>query len=83
MTEMKASSGLQRAKHECRETLVREYVAHMRKEHVRCQSITHLADMVAKHISQQEGTGYNRAALLRNKPYRTLLQSYIADGRRK
>lgn len=70
----------QQAKLERRERLVREFLAYMKKKRMRCEYITDLADMVAKHIAEQEGTSCNRATLLRNKRYKALLLSYMAHS---
>lgn len=73
-------AGWQQAKQERREALVREFLAYMKKKRMRCEYITDLADMVAKHIGEQEGTSCNRATLLRNKRYKALLLSYMAHS---
>jgi len=71
-------AGWQEAKQERREALVREFLAYMAKKRMRCEYVTDLAEMVAKHIAEQEGTSCNRATLLRNKRYKALLLSYMA-----
>lgn len=73
-------AGWQQAKLERREALVREFLAYMKKKRMRCEYITDLADMVAKHIGEQEGASCNRATLLRNKRYKALLLSYMAHS---
>ncbi|WP_156135966.1 hypothetical protein [Delftia sp. ZNC0008] len=70
----------QQAKQERREALVREFLAYMKKKRLKCEYITDLADMLAKHISEQEGASCNRATLLRNKRYKVLLLSYMAHS---
>lgn len=80
MTGNNPFAGWQQAKQERREMLVREFLAYMKKKRMRCEYITDLADMVSKHISEQEGTSCNRATLLRNKRYKALLLSYMAHS---
>jgi len=70
----------QQAKQERRESLVREFLTYIKRKRVRCDYITDLADMVAKHIGEQEGKSCNRATLLRNKRYKVLLLSYMAHS---
>jgi len=66
------------AKQERREALVRQFLAYLKKKRMRCEYITDLADLVATHITEQEGKNCNRATLLRNKRYKVLLLSYMA-----
>lgn len=80
MTGKNPFAGWQEAKQERREALIREFLGYMKKKRMRCEYITDLADMVAKHIGEQEGTSCNRATLLRNKRYKTLLLSYMAHS---
>lgn len=73
-------AGWQQAKQERREALVREFLSYMKKKRLRCVYITDLADMLAEHISEQEGVSCNRSTLLRNKRYKVLLLSYMAHS---
>lgn len=73
-------AGWQQEKQTRREALIREFLAYVRKKRMKCQYITDLADMVAKHIAEHEGASCNRATLLRNKRYKALLLSYMADS---
>ena len=80
MTGKNPFAGWQPAKQERREALIRQYLAYMKKTRMRCQYITDLAEMVARHIGEQESTRCNRATLLRNKRYKALLLSYMANS---
>ena len=72
-------AGWQQAKQEKREVLVQQFLTYLKKKRVRCKYITDLADMVATHITEQEGKSCNRSTLLRNKRYKVLLLSYMAQ----
>lgn len=73
-------AGWQQEKLKRREALIREFLAYMGKKRMKCEYITDLADMVAKHISEREGASCNRATLLRNKRYKALLLTYMAKS---
>jgi len=70
----------QQAKQERRESLVREYLAEMTKKRTRYDYITDLAEATASHIGQKEGKSCDRATLLRNKRYKALLLSFMANS---
>lgn len=73
-------AGWQQEKLKRREALIREFLAYMGKKRMKCEYITDLADMVAKHIAEREGANCNRATLLRNKRYKALLLTYMATS---
>ncbi len=73
-------AGWQQEKLKRREALIREFLAYMGKKRMKCEYITDLADMVAKHIAEREGASCNRATLLRNRRYKALLLTYMASS---
>jgi len=70
----------QQAKQKSREVLVAGYLATLRKSRIRYEYITDLAEAVATYIGQQEQKSCNRATLLRNKRYKALLLSFMAQS---
>ncbi|MGJ7511438.1 hypothetical protein [Variovorax sp. GT1P44] len=72
-------SNWQQANQERREAYIRPLLVYLKKKRMRFEYITDLADMVAIHISEQEGKPCNCATLLRNKRYKSLLVSYMAS----
>lgn len=68
----------QRAKQERRELLITQYLEHLRSTRVKFPHVTALADMVASHVAYQEGHPCNKATLLRNKRYKSLLLTFMA-----
>ena len=80
MTGKNPFAGWQQAKQDKREALVREFLDYLKRSRVRCQYVTDLADMVSRHITEREGRSCNRATLLRNKRYKVLLLSYMAQS---
>lgn len=79
MTGKNPFAGWQQAKQEKREALVRQFLTYLKKKKVRCKYITDLADMVATHITEQEGKRCVRSTLLRSDRYKVLLLSYMAQ----
>lgn len=69
----------QSAKMERREGLIKIYLATLRKSRVEVKYVTDLAKMVAVHIGQVEQGECNTSTLLRNKRYKALLLSYMAE----
>lgn len=70
----------QKANQKRREALITEFLDYMKKRRMRCEYITDLAGMVAKHISEQEEASCHPATLLRNQGYKALLSSYMAKS---
>lgn len=79
MTGKNPFAGWQQANQEKREILVRQFLTYLKRKRVRCEYITDLADMAATHIAEQEGKSCNRSTLMRNKRYKVLLLSYMAQ----
>ena len=67
-------------KQEGREVLISEFLAYLKTSRVRHQYVTELAEMVAKHITEREGKPCNRATLLRNPRYKSMLLSFMAEN---
>lgn len=67
-------------KQEGREVLILEFLAYLKTSRVRHQYVTELAEMVAKHITEREGRPCNKATLLRNPRYKSMLLSYMAEN---
>lgn len=63
-----------------RQALVAEYLRFLQTSRVQLRYVTDLAEMVAKHITQNEGKPCNRATLLRNPRYKSMLLSYMASN---
>jgi len=61
-----------------RESIVSQYLDFLGKTRVKVRHPTHLAELVAKHISQVEGKPCNKSTLLRNVRYKAKLLSYQA-----
>lgn len=72
--------GFQLLKQEGREALISEFLLYLKSSRVKHQYVTELAEMVAKHISTREGKPCNRATLLRNPRYKSILLSYMAEN---
>jgi hypothetical protein len=70
--------GYQQAKQSQREQLVIQYLEHLKSSRVKFQHVTGLSEMVASYISHQEQRPCNKATLLRNKRYKSLLLTYMA-----
>ncbi len=70
--------GYQEAKQERRETLIAEYLTHLGATRVKFPHVTALADMVAMHIANLEQRPCNKATLLRNRRYKSLLLTFMA-----
>lgn len=70
----------QEAKQRDRELLVRAFLNASRKSRVRYDYVTDLAKMVAAHIAETQLTECHYATLLRNKRYKSLLLSYMAEA---
>lgn len=63
-----------------RESIVSQYLDFLGKTRVKVRHPTHLADLVAKHISQVEGKPCAKSTLLRNARYKAKLLSYQATS---
>lgn len=63
-----------------REALISEFLSYLKASRVRHTYVTQLAEMVAKHITVREGKPCNRATLLRNPRYKSMLLSYMAEN---
>jgi hypothetical protein len=65
-------------KQQRRETLIAEFLAYLKTSRVQTPYVTDLAEVVSNHISAQEGKPCNKATLLRNPRYKSMLLSYMA-----
>ncbi|TAK91646.1 MAG: hypothetical protein EPO09_15845 [Aquabacterium sp.] len=70
--------GYQAAKQEGREKLLIQYLEQLKTSRVKFQHVTGLAEMVATHITHQQQKPCNKATLLRNKRYKSLLLTFMA-----
>lgn len=70
----------QTLKQEGRKVLILEFLKYLKTSRVRHQYVTELAEMVAKHITEREGKPCNKATLLRNPQYKSMLLSYMAEN---
>jgi len=70
----------QNEKQASRELLINEFLSYLKTSRTRHPHVTGLAEFVAKHISMKEGRPCNRATLLRNPRYKSMLLSYMADN---
>lgn len=61
-----------------REALITEFLVFLKTSRVKTDYVTDLAELVSKHISEQEGKPCNKATLLRNPRYKAMLLSYMA-----
>lgn len=81
MTKPSKFAAWQEANQTRRELLISEYLRYLRKTRVRCEFVTDLATLVAKHIEESEGAPCNRSTLLRNARYKAQLLSYMVRNR--
>lgn len=63
-----------------RELLIHDFLSYLKTSRTRHPNVTALAEFVAKHISMNEGKPCNRATLLRNPRYKSILLSHMADN---
>lgn len=63
-----------------REVIIDEYLEFLAKTRVKVRTLTDLADLVAKHISQVEGEPCNKATLLRNVRYKAKILTFQAKS---
>jgi hypothetical protein len=70
----------QNQKQASRELLIRDFLVYLKSSRTRHPHVTALADFVAKHIAIKEGKPCNRATLLRNPRYKSMLLSHMADS---
>ncbi|MDC0447314.1 hypothetical protein OAL99_05440 [Gammaproteobacteria bacterium] len=70
----------QNEKQASRELLIRDFLSYLKTSRTRHLHVTALSEFVAKHISMREGKPCNRATLLRNPRYKSMLLSHMADN---
>jgi hypothetical protein len=63
-----------------RELLINDFLSYLKTSRTRHPHVTALAEFVAKHISIKEGKPCNRATLLRNPRYKSMLLSHMSDN---
>ena len=71
-------AGFQEQRQESREKVITRFLKVLQASRAQYPHVTALAEMVAREISNAEGTACNRATLLRNKRYKSLLLHYMA-----
>lgn len=67
-------------KQQGRAALIAEFLAYLKTSRIRCRNVTELAEMVALHIAETQGKPCNKATLLRNPRYKSLLLTYMAQN---
>lgn len=70
-------------KQEKRETLISEFLTYLKTSRVQTRFVTDLADLVSNHISESEGRPCNKATMLRNPRYKSMLLNFMTNSMAK